>query len=179
MKRLFLAVDLPERITDTITDTYRAIHGARWMDEEHLHITLQFLGNVSEDRETILINALRGVSIAPFALSLKGAGCFPPRKVPRVLWIGIDNTEELIRLHKQTGSSLKTCGFTLEDRRFSPHVTVARLNNAHPEFIGRYLAEHSLFTSDAFEVNSFHLYSSMPGKNGAHYRKEATFVLSS
>jgi RNA 2',3'-cyclic 3'-phosphodiesterase len=177
MKRLFLAIDLPERIIEIMTDTYRALRGVRWIYEQQLHLTLHFFGETSEDRETAIISSLRNVQCDPFSLNLKGAGCFPPRRETRVLWIGLEKSKELLRLHSQIGQCITSCGFTGEHRRFSPHVTVARLNGVHSDTVARYLAENSLLTSEPFEVNVFHLYRSILGKNGAQYHKEASFYL--
>jgi 2'-5' RNA ligase len=176
MKRLFLAIDLPERIIDDIADTCRAIHGARWMTDEQLHLTLRFYGETPPEREEALFRALSGIRSAPFSLRLKGAGQFPPRGEARILWVGVAPEERLMRLAAQVENASVAAGFERERRNFSPHITVARLNAASPERVAMFLVENSLFATEPFEVQSFHLYASHLNKSGAHYTREATFT---
>ncbi len=177
MKRLFLAIDLPERIIDDISDTYQAIPGARWMGEQQLHITLRFYGDVPPDRENALVNALRAVTFPPFSLRLKGVGHFPPRREARLLWVGIAPEPLLLKLHSLVENASVKAGCEREGRRFSPHITVARLGSSAPDRVAQYLTVNNLFATEPFEVNGFHLYSSRLGKAGAHYTREASFSL--
>jgi 2'-5' RNA ligase len=179
MKRLFAAIDLPERIIDDICATYQAIPGARWMREEQLHLTLRFYGETSTDQEESLMKALAKITLPPFFLSLKGTGFFPPRKEARILWIGTAQQPLLLRLQALVEKSSVACGFARDRRRFFPHISVARLKAAHPDRIARYLVENSLLKSELFEVRAFHLYSSHLGKEGAHYIREVTFEFNS
>ena len=98
MPRLFIALDLPERIVDDIMATYMAIPGARWVPEEQLHLTLRFIGDVPGDVDERIRNALRAVTGPSLSLTMKGVGFFPPRKEPRILWVGLSESEELLRL---------------------------------------------------------------------------------
>lgn len=177
MKRLFAAIDLPERIIDDICATYQAIPGAHWMTGEQLHITLRFFGETSAVQEEVLVKALGKISLPHFQLSLKGTGHFPPRKETRILWIGTAHQPLLLQLQTLIEKASVRCGFKHERRRFSPHLTVARLNGAHPDRIARYIVGNSLFMSEPFEIHAFHLYSSHLGKEGARYTREATFSL--
>ena len=177
MKRLFLAIDLPERIIDDITATYMAIPGVRWIHEEQLHLTLRFFGELPGDRENLLVKTLTSVAMHPFFLRVKGAGHFPPRGEPRVLWLGIAPPDELSRLVSSVENKVTGAGFKREPRKFNGHITVARCRNASPERIARYLAANSLFTSEPFTVSAFHLYASHLGKDHATYIREVTFPL--
>ncbi len=177
MKRLFLAIDLPERIIDDIGSTYQAIHGARWTPENQLHITLRFYGETSPEKEAVLINSLRSISQPPFSIRLKGVGYFPPRGEPRILWVGVTPHEQIMRLASQIENVSVKSGFEREKRNFSPHITVARLHSVSRERVAQYLISNSLLSSEIFEVRTFHLYSSHLGKAGATYTKEASFHL--
>ena len=180
MKRLFLAIDLPERIIDDISATYRAIHGARWMGEEQLHITLRFYGETPPDRVDALINALQSIAaVAPFTLRLKGAGQFPPRGAARILWVGIAVEEQLMRLAALAENASVKAGFEPERRKFSPHITVARLSAVSPDRVAEFIVENSLFATEPFEIRAFHLYASHLGKSGATHTREASFRLTS
>lgn len=175
VKRLFCAIDLPERVTDEITTTYQAIEGARWVDEEKLHITLRFYGETDSSRKTALISHLAAIPLSPFYLRLKGVGKFPPRNEAKVLWVGIVATEELLTLQGRIESAAVLAGFSPEPRKFSPHITVARLHTGSAERVARFCVTNSLFTTAPFEVRAFHLYSSQLTGGGAVYEKEVSF----
>ena len=177
MKRLFLAIDPPERIIDDITATYRAIPGTRWIHEEQLHLTLRFFGELPGDRENRLIQALSTVTLPPFSLQIKGAGHFPPRGRVRILWLGVSPQSDLTRLVSTIEKQVVKAGFKREIRKFNGHVTVARCSNAPSDRIARYIAANALFSTEPFEVNAFHLHSSHLGRDHATYTREVTFPL--
>jgi RNA 2',3'-cyclic 3'-phosphodiesterase len=177
MPRLFVAIDLPERILDDISSTYSAIPGARWMEENRIHITLRFIGEVDNESEDRIKRALSLVASPSFTLSLKGVGFFPPRGEPRIVWIGIKEKEEVIRLQAKIEHTITSLRFPPEERKFHPHITVARLNNSPHERVARYITDNSLFATESFAVSEFHLYSSILRREGAHYIREASFAL--
>ncbi|NLE00198.1 MAG: RNA 2',3'-cyclic phosphodiesterase [Fibrobacter sp.] len=177
MPRLFIAVDIPERIKNDITDTYMALPGARWVEDEKIHITLSFIGEVDNPTEQTIKNSLRTITVAPFTLSLKGVGYFPPRGQPRIIWVGLSNSQELIRLQGKIERVLTVSGIETEKRKFHPHITIARLDNTPEQRVAQYLALNSLLTSEPFEVSAFHLYTSILRKEGALYSKSASFSL--
>jgi 2'-5' RNA ligase len=169
MPRLFVAIDLPERIKDDITSTYMAIPGTRWVEEAQLHITLRFIGEVDNTITENIMHSLKSASVSPFNLTLKGVGHFPPRKIPRILWVGIANNPDLIRLQNKIERSITSTGIEPDTRKFHPHITIARLNSAPPEKVALFLSANSLFTTEPFEVYRFHLYSSHLKKEGAYH----------
>jgi len=177
MPRLFIAVDIPDRIKSDIVDTYVALPGARWIEEDKLHITLRFIGEADNMLEHRIIESLGTVNIPPFSLSLKGTGYFPPKGQPRILWIGINNNQELIRLQNKIERVLTSIGIEADKRKFHPHITVGRLENSPGQRVARYLASNSLFSSEPFEVSAFSLYSSILRREGAIYQNEAIFKL--
>jgi RNA 2',3'-cyclic 3'-phosphodiesterase len=178
MSRLFIAVDLPERIKDDITATYVVLPAARWVDDAHLHLTLRFIGDVPGDVAGRVADVLREAGGAPFSLSMKGVGFFPPRNMPRILWAGIAECEELMRLQASIERTLTTLGIDPDTRKFHPHVTVARLNGTPPHKVAEYITRNSLLSTEPFSVSSFHLYESFLRKEGAHHEKIATYNLS-
>jgi RNA 2',3'-cyclic 3'-phosphodiesterase len=177
MPRLFVAIDLPERIKDDITATYVALPGARWMDEAHLHLTLRFIGEVPGDAADRIASGLRSVSGPSFSLTMKTVGFFPPRREPRILWAGVAENEELLRLQARIERSLTIIGISPDNRKFHPHVTVARLNGTPPHKSAQYVTLHSLFATEQFSVSAFHLYSSFVRKEGAHHERIASYEL--
>ncbi|OPY57751.1 MAG: 2',5' RNA ligase family [Pelotomaculum sp. PtaU1.Bin035] len=105
---------------------------AKWVDSKSLHLTVQFLGNVPEIHVPVIVNALnRSVAcVAPFKLNLNGIGVFPSIERPRVLWMGMSGeTAMLSRLHHQVQKELGHLGFEPEKRRYSPHLTLARVRS--------------------------------------------------
>jgi 2'-5' RNA ligase len=177
MIRLFIAIDIPERIRDEIADTYRAIPGARWIDETSLHCTLRFIGEIPETEINTITSSLRHVSSPKVTLKVSNAGFFPPRKEPRILWFGFDYPPEFLTLQSKIEKACINSGLEPDLRKFHPHITVARLNNPHKEKVAEFIVSNSLFTTEQFEVSEFHLYRSLAGKNTSHYEKLLSFPL--
>jgi RNA 2',3'-cyclic 3'-phosphodiesterase len=177
MARLFIAIDLPERIKDDITSTYSAIPGAKWIEEGQLHLTLRFIGDTDEPTKQRIVNALKSVSVQPFTISIKGVGFFPPRKEPRILWVGVSASEELLRLQGKIERTLVSIGISSEDRKFHPHITIARLSGSPHEKIAQFLTSNSLLSTENFSVTEYHLYESFLRKEGALHVREATYGL--
>jgi 2'-5' RNA ligase len=104
---------------------------ARWIDRANLHITLWFVGEVVDDRRAAITEAIRSpFDVAPFRLDLRGAGGFPPSGAPRVLWIGTTTgTEPMRELYRRIEKRLVPLGFAAERRPYTPHLTIARVND--------------------------------------------------
>jgi 2'-5' RNA ligase len=104
----------------------------RWVGAENVHLTLKFLGDVDEALLADLKAALAAVaaSAGPFALSLKGGGCFPNARAPRVIWIGLaEGAEEASALAAAVERALEPLGFVREKRPFRPHLTIGRVKD--------------------------------------------------
>lgn len=177
MVRLFISIDPPQEIRSNIKGLGYTIPGARLTPEEQLHLTLHFLGEVEGTLFKDIQEALLNVEQAPFSLQISGVGHFPPRGKPKVIWAGVSQTDELMRLRRAIGNALSTCGVELEKRKFSPHITLARLHNSPLKKVGEFLAGNSFLQSPFFRVESFHLYSSYLGSSGAHHMLEASYQL--
>jgi len=176
MKRLFIAIPLPERIRDDIADTYHAIPGTRWVEEMNLHITLRFCGESSPQQEESLVQALRAVSFRPFSIICKGVGQFPAAKEARVLWAGVEAPDEFMLMQQNVEKACVKAGLAAEGKKFSPHITVARCKSAPPDRVARFIVANSLFKTETFEVAGYSLYSSHLGKSGTVYTEEARFT---
>jgi RNA 2',3'-cyclic 3'-phosphodiesterase len=177
MPRLFVAIDIPERIKDDITATFCAMQGARWVEDPQIHLTLRFIGEVSNDSAELIDKALRQVKGRPFSLRAKGVGFFPPRNEPRILWTGIAENDELMRLQPRIERAVISAGMQHDERKFHPHVTIARLHDTRAGHVARFITQNSLFMTEEFSVSSFQLYSSTLGKEGAIHTKEASYRL--
>ncbi len=177
-KRLFVAIDPPEEIREQLAGICCGLPDARWTPPHQLHLTLCFIGEVSGAAFLDIREALEEISTPPFTLRLQGVGFFPPRGQPRVVWAGIEKNESLLVLQRKITTRLFTLGFEPENRKFFPHITLARLQQTPPSRVGRYLEDHSLFASAAFAVDRFLLYSSVLGRKGASHTIEQWYGLS-
>lgn len=183
--RLFVAVDLPDRLRTELQSLLGELEKlgieARFPRVAGLHLTLKFLGEVSEDLLDQLKQALRAVGARNrrFSLELQGLGCFPSPQRPRVVWVGVRAPQELFVLQRDIEDTLAREGFAREQRAFQPHLTVARLKSGRAvEELRRFLEARSRsFVLDSFEVEAMHLMESRLHPDGAVYRKVETFPL--
>ncbi|MDH4321075.1 MAG: RNA 2',3'-cyclic phosphodiesterase [Desulfobulbaceae bacterium] len=177
MQRLFVAIDLPEPVKEQLAGICCGLPSARWVKPEQLHLTLRFIGEVDGALFREIREALTGINLPPFAMRLKGVGCFPPRKAPRVLWVGIEANDPLGHLRNRIEAALVHLGLEPEHRKFAPHITIARLQETPLTRLTNFLAGNALFTTDAWAVEEFHLYESTLSAKGAIHTIEASYPL--
>ena len=177
MYRLFVAIDLPSDVKERLRPLCGGLPGARWVDGDQLHLTLRFIGEVDGGVLRDVREQLGTVRSAPFSLVLQGVGHFPPRGQPRVVWVGLEKSGPLGVLHGRVESALADAGLERDGRKFSPHITLARLKETPASRVGRYLEEFGLFRTDPFTVDAFILYSSTLTRHGAVHTPEATYPL--
>ena len=122
------AASAAKRLRERLQDAH-ANQGIRWIPDENLHLTVWFLGEVSDARASAVLDALRPPMETPaFDLHVAGFGAFPPSGPPRVLWIGVTRgLEQLARAHDEVGARLQPWGFPPEGRAYSAHLTIARV----------------------------------------------------
>lgn len=178
MKRLFIAIDFPEQVKQRLSQLCYGLKGSRWVPPEQFHITLKFIGDTKERYFFEIQEALREIEVPSFELKLKGLGCFPPRKDPKVLWVGIEKNETLLRLRNKVENNLSKIGIEREQRKFSPHLTFARLKNTTSGQVGNFIAVNGLFQTEPILISEFHLYSSILTQKGAIHKIEETYFLS-
>jgi RNA 2',3'-cyclic 3'-phosphodiesterase len=177
MIRLFIAIDIPSSLRLLLHAMGQGIPGARPVSEEQIHLTVRFIGDVEGGMAKDIKEALTEIRSSPFSLSIQGVGHFPPRGAPRVLWAGLSRSNELILLRNRIERQLVACGLPPEQRKFAPHITIARLKDSPLRRVGEFLAGNSLFQSDDFFVESFALYSSRLIKSGAVHTIEQQYPL--
>lgn len=175
--RLFLAIDLPDRIRQSVADICRGLPGIRWLPPDQLHLTLRFIGEANETVNAAIRRGLAAITCPPFSLSLQGVGCFPSPRRPRVLWVGLSGGEPLMQLQREVETAVVTAGIPPEERPFSPHITLARLQDHRESDVAPFLARNASFHSEPFTVDAFHLYSSILTAKGAIHRREASYIL--
>ncbi len=177
MIRLFVALDFSDDIRDRLAELGGGVPGAHWTDPSNMHLTLRFIGNVPDDITADIDAALAGLEASGFDLLLNGVGVYGSNRRARVLWAGVERTPALARLQGKVESALVRCGLEPEERKFSPHVTLARLKNAPKDRIGRFLEERGLFRAGPMRIDHFTLYRSLLGKEAAVYKALGEYPL--
>ena len=130
--RLFVALNLPKKERDRIYRASRILRDCelpvRWKEPEHYHVTLKFLGEVTEDRLEGVQDALNQVASTTGRLDLavEGFGAFPTIRRPQVIWVGVEPSPALRCLKQDVEWALMGCGFERETRAFHPHLTLGR-----------------------------------------------------
>ncbi|HZZ85245.1 MAG TPA: RNA 2',3'-cyclic phosphodiesterase [Anaeromyxobacteraceae bacterium] len=139
--RLFVALDLPDPVRDALRSFEAGLKRAagsvarevKWVEPASVHLTLQFLGSVPEERCAAVEAAVATAAAAarPLGLTLSGSGAFPSASRPRVLWAGVAGDLEPLRaLVAGLGRALAPLGYPPEERAFSPHLTLGRARDA-------------------------------------------------
>jgi len=154
-----------------------AIPGARWVDPGNLHLTLRFIGEIAEDIAADLDEALVRLKAKPFTLQLAGTGVFGGNK-PHALWVGVEREPALVALRDKIEQALVRTGLEPEQRRFAPHVTLARLRDAPHEKLAEFLAANARFRAEPLRVEQFSLIASFLTKAGSVYEDQADYKLS-
>src|SRR3972149_10405070 len=179
--RAFVALEMPLAIQNALreisADLKEKLNGLplRWLPIENIHLTLKFLGEISEnslDSISALLEA-QANTIQPFEIRLAGTGLFPKARRPNVVWVGMDAPEDLLLLQHRIETDLSRLGYPAEQRKFSPHLTLARgQRNAHPrdlERIGDDIKLLKVVTSATALVDKITLFSSELRPSGAVY----------
>jgi len=177
MIRLFTAIPLPELVRNQLGLLQSGLQGARWIKPENIHLTLRFVGEVRNDLASDIDMALAEISAPGFELALDDIGSFSHGKQPHSLWAGVSKSEPLMHLQAKIESALVRTGLEPETRKFSPHVTIARLKEMRPNRIETWLADHGGFRTEPFRVDHFALFSSFLKSEGALYIEEASYPL--
>ncbi|MCL6251740.1 RNA 2',3'-cyclic phosphodiesterase [Altererythrobacter sp. KTW20L] len=174
MLRLFVALRPPPPVIDLLIDTMEGIESARWQDEEQLHLTLAFLGDVDEHSAQDLASALESVAFSPFALAVAGVGHFEHKGRVKAIWAGLSASEALDALRRRVVRACQSAGLEPDHRRFAPHITLARFSHPAPE-VPAWLARHARLHSELFTVSHFGLFRSHLSAAGASYEELAQF----
>ena len=176
MIRLFVAIELPEAVRMRLAALQGGVPGARWMTNGQLHLTLRFIGEVDENVAHDIDDALAVIRAPSFAMELAGVGEFGGKN-PRALWAGVRTNDSLMHLQKKVETALQRIGLPPEPRKFSPHVTLARLKSPPREKVVQFLTHYALFASGPISVDRFVLFSSHMGSDGSVYHAEREYRL--
>jgi 2'-5' RNA ligase len=169
MIRLFVGLELPPELRDRLAGLGGGVPGARWTEPGNLHLTLRFIGEVEEGMLADIHAGLAAVSAPAFDLVLEGTGRFGAGARTRALWAGVEGNAALQHLQQKVESAVVRTGLPAEERKFIPHVTLARLKDAPAERVARFLEERGLFRAGPVRVDHFTLFESRPGRGGPVY----------
>ena len=177
MYRIFTAIDLPEDVKSDLSYLSYGIPGVRWVVDDQLHLTVRFIGEVEGDLFDDICDQLSCIRLEPFSFTLQSLGHFPPRGMPKVLWVGVNGTDGLLQLRTKVDSVLRRLDVSLESRKYSPHITLARLKKVPRSRLANFIAANNLYKSREVEVTSFQLYSSVLTSKGAIHALEQSYDL--
>ena len=180
--RAFIAVELPSFLKEELGRVESILKAGnttpvKWVDFESIHLTLKFLGDIESSRVGEIIEGIKNacVGISPFELKIKGLGVFPNPARTRIAWVGlIDSTDELSLLQRNIESEMEKLEYERETRKFSPHLTLARVRDqATPDERKRFgnLVTATAFSSERITVNSVNLMQSRLTRQGAIYSR--------
>lgn len=176
--RLFAAIDIPEPVKDklrALLDRVRPAAKINWSPVENLHVTTKFIGEWPEDRLEEMKGALAGIGPSEaIGINVRGVGWFPNPRRPRVFWAGIEGGEALERLAHATEDAVSALGVPREDRKYSPHLTLARIRDqVSLEPLHKALEQAGPYRFGDFVAAAFYLYLS----KGGRYTRLAEFPL--
>ncbi|RUU56732.1 RNA 2',3'-cyclic phosphodiesterase [Mesorhizobium sp. M2C.T.Ca.TU.002.02.1.1] len=176
MPRLFTALEIPRDAALSLSLLRGGLPGARWIDVENYHLTLRFIGDVEGHVADEIANALDRVDRPAFQMTLSGVGAFGGKK-PHAVWAGVSPSPDLTALQGEIDRICQRLGLPADPRKFSPHVTLARLRNASPLDVAQYLSARGNFAALPFRVGRFVLMSSRDSVGGGPYIVEEAWPL--
>jgi len=177
MPRLFTGLEIPSRVAQSLAMMRGGLPGARWIDPENYHLTLRFIGDIDDALARDIASLLGQVQRTAFDLRLDGLSSFGGRK-PRALVAAAAAGQALMELQAEHERLLQRVGLEPEGRKFTPHVTLARLRDSSSRQVADYLAARGHYRSSSFQVARFVLFSSRSSVGGGPYVVEEAYPLS-
>jgi RNA 2',3'-cyclic 3'-phosphodiesterase len=176
MPRLFTAIEIPPAIAEALSMLRGGLPGARWMTADNYHLTLRFIGDVDDVAAQEVESMLGRVRRGAFDLHVEGLTSFGGRK-PRAVVAAVSPAPQLLELQAEQERLMQRIGLEPEGRKYTPHVTVARLRDSSSRDVADYLAARGYFRTPPFRVSVFVLYSSRNSVGGGPYVVEASYPL--
>jgi 2'-5' RNA ligase len=176
MPRLFTGLEIPPSVAQSLAMMRGGLPGARWIDPENYHLTLRFIGDIDDALAREIAGVLGRVHRRPFELSLNGLLSFGGRK-PRAVVATVTPVLPLMELQAEHDRLLQRLGLEPEGRKYTPHVSLARLRDSSSHEVAEYLAARGHYRSSPFEVSRFVLFSSRASVGGGPYVVEAVYPL--
>ena len=176
MPRLFTGLEIPKALGESLSLLRGGLPGARWVDPENYHVTLRFIGDVDDDIAQEIAWLLGKVRRKDFELELDGLQSFGGRK-PRALIATVAPSQSVMELQAEHERLMRRVGLDPEGRKYTPHVTLARLRETSSFEVADYLSVRAAFRSPPFSVSRFVLFSSRASVGGGPYVAEAVYPL--
>ena len=178
MPRLFTGLEVPREIADLLATQRGGLPGARWIDPENYHVTLRFIGDIDDALARDIAAMLGQIKRRGFELRFDRLSSFGGRR-PRAVIAAIPAVGALTDLHADLERMMQRVGLEPEGRKFSPHVTLARLRDSSSRQVANYLAARGPLSFPSFPVSRFVLFSSRASVGGGPYVVEAAYPLAS
>jgi 2'-5' RNA ligase len=176
MPRLFTALEIPRNAAMSLSLLRGGLPGARWIDVENYHITLRFIGDVDGRTADELVERLDRIDRPEFQIRLDGIGSFGSKK-PHSVWAGVTPTPDMFALQGEIERICQRIGLPSDPRKFTPHVTLARLKSSRVDDVVHYLSGRGNFQTSLFTASRFVLLSSRESVGGGPYLTEEIFPL--
>lgn len=177
MPRLFAALEIPHHAATHMSMLRGGLPGARWIDMENYHLTLRFIGDIEHHMADEVAHAFERVHRRAFTLGFAGLGAFGGKK-PHCLYAVPTGCPDLYDLQTEIAGICRRLGLPADPRKFTPHVTLARLRNSSPRAVANYLTVRGGFYVTPFKVDRFVLMSSRNSVGGGPYIAEEAYPLS-
>lgn len=177
MIRLFIALPIPAEIRNELSRLACGIPGARWVAPENYHLTLRFVGNVDTDIAEDVDNALLRIDAEGVTVDLDSIGWFGTKKRPTTIVAKAVKSPELLHLQRKIESAMVRIGLGPDERKFMPHITLARLKGTTMMDVEQYCASNAGVAQSSFMAHDVTLYSSFLSQSGAIYTPEADYPL--
>ena len=171
MHRLFVALRPPPTVRAALAATMDGLPQARWQDDDQLHLTVRYIGEVDRRMAEDVVLALGQIHAAPITVALSGVGAFDKKGRVDALWAGVAPHDALAALHRKVDHALVRLGLPPEGRAYLPHLTLARISRGIgfvPE-IPRWQAAHAGLSSPPFTIEHMTLFESHLGGERARY----------
>ncbi|TDR94855.1 RNA 2',3'-cyclic phosphodiesterase [Enterovirga rhinocerotis] len=179
MPRLFTALEIPDAAADALTMLRGGLPGARWIDRENYHVTLRFFGDVdgatARDLFALLAESRRR---GPIDVTLDALGSFGGDR-PRSLFARVAPSTDLARFQTAQEKLARQAGLEPEGRKYTPHVTLARLRDVRAAEVATFIARAGFFPTLRFTAERFVLLSSRDSVGGGPYVIEAAYPFDS
>src|SRR5262245_18424493 len=176
MPRIFTGLEIPATVAAELSMLRGGLPGARWIDPENYHLTLRFIGDVDDPTAQEVAWLLGQVRRREFELRFDGLSSFGGRR-PRAVVATLAQTPSLMELQAEHERLMQRVGLEPEGRKYTPHVTLARLRDSSSRQVADYLASRALLQSLPFTVSRFVLFSSRASIGGGPYVIEAAYPL--
>lgn len=180
--RCFIAIDLSNEAKEELSRIQKEINGEaklnklKFVEPQNLHLTLKFLGEISDAQVNKIKEALKSISFEKFSAMLGDIGIFPSPSYIRVVWICLQPAQLLKELHDKIDSTLASSGFKKENR-FESHITLARVKTIKDKKTFAKQLQTLKVEPIEFSINSFILKKSTLTKEGPIYADIVEFKL--